>query len=82
MDDMRQPGRSLDFDVVTAWGAAEPATDQVDASGPSGDLADRASAGLHLDPAVGLSVLHEVIKAGPTNSQDHERCVPVMRDRG
>ena len=49
------------FDVLTAWGAGVPAADQVDATGPSGDLADRASAGLHLDPALGLSVLHVVI---------------------
>ena len=68
------------FDVLTAWGAGVPATDQVDATGPSGDLADRASAGLHLDPAVGLSVLHVVIEAGPTNSQD-QRWLPVMRGR-
>ena len=51
MDDMRPPGRNLDFDVLTAWGADVPATDQVDATGPLGDLADRASAGLHLDPS-------------------------------
>ena len=69
MDDMRPAGRNLDFGVVTAWGADLPAADQVDATGPSGDLADRASAGLHLDPAVGLSVLHVVIPAGRTRAR-------------
>ena len=58
-----------------------PTTDQVDATGPSGDLADRASAGLHLDSAVGLSVLHVGIEAGPTNRQD-QRWLPVMRGAG
>ena len=69
------------FDVLTAWGAGVPATDQVDATGPSGDLADRASAGLHLDSAVGLSVLRVGIEAGPTNRQD-QRWLPVMRGAG
>ena len=81
MDDMRPPSRNLDFEVLTAWGADLPATDQVDATGPLGDLADRASAGLHLDPAVGLSVLHVVIKASLSHRQGHERSLPLMRDR-
>ena len=33
------------------------------------------------DPAGGLSVLHVVVKAGPTNSQYNEHCLPVMRER-
>ena len=81
MDEKKSPGRDLDFDVLTTWGAGVPDTDEVDAPGPSGDLADRASAALHLDPAVGLSVLHVVVQAGPTNSQYNEHCLPVMRDR-
>jgi hypothetical protein len=80
MDDMRPPSRDLDFDVLTAWGADVPATDQVDATGPLGDLADRASAGLHLDPAVGLSVLHVVIMARLSHRHGHGRSLPLMRD--
>ena len=79
MDDMRQPCRNLDSNVLTAWGAGVPATDQVDATGPSGDLADRASAGLHLDPAVGLSVLHVVIEAGPFDGLDHTSPLLLIR---
>ena len=81
MDGKKSPGRDKDFDVLTAWGAGVPGTDEVDAPGPSGDLADRASAARQLDPAVGLSVLHVVVQAGPTNSQYNEHCLPVMRDR-
>ena len=81
MDDKKAPGRDKDLDVVTTWGAGVPDTDEVDAPGPSGDLADRASAARHLDPAVGLSVLHVVVQAGPTNSQYNEHCLPAMRDR-
>ena len=80
MDDMRPPSRDLDSDVLTAWGADVPATDQVDVTGPLGDLADRASAGLHLDPAVGLSVLHVVIMVSHSHRHGHERSLPLMRD--
>ena len=56
-------------------------TDQVVASGSLGYPADRTSTDLQHDPAGGLSVLHVVVKAGPTNSQYNEHCLPVMRER-
>lgn len=56
-------------------------TDQVVATGSTGYPADRIPTDLRRDPAAGLSVLHVVVKAGATNSQYNEHCLPVMRDR-
>lgn len=56
-------------------------TDQTDATGTLGGPADRSSADLSVDLAEGMSVLHVVVKAGPTNSQYNEHCLPVTRDR-
>lgn len=33
------------------------------------------------DPAAGLSVLHVIVRAGETNSQYNEHCLPVLADR-
>jgi glycosyltransferase involved in cell wall biosynthesis/capsular polysaccharide biosynthesis protein len=33
------------------------------------------------DPANGLSVLHVIVRAGPTNSQYNEHCLPVLATR-
>lgn len=33
------------------------------------------------DPAAGLSVLHVIVRAGPTNSQYNEHCLPVLDTR-
>ncbi len=33
------------------------------------------------DPATGLSVLHVIVRAGPTNSQYNEHCLPVRTTR-
>jgi glycosyltransferase involved in cell wall biosynthesis len=33
------------------------------------------------DPASGLSVLHVIVRAGATNSQYNEHCLPVLADR-
>lgn len=33
------------------------------------------------DPAAGLSILHVIIRAGETNSQYNEHCLPVLADR-
>lgn len=33
------------------------------------------------DPAAGLSILHVVVRAGETNSQYNEHCLPVLGDR-
>jgi glycosyltransferase involved in cell wall biosynthesis len=33
------------------------------------------------DPAAGLSVLHVIVRAGATNSQYNEHCLPVLGDR-
>jgi glycosyltransferase involved in cell wall biosynthesis/capsular polysaccharide biosynthesis protein len=33
------------------------------------------------DPAAGLSILHVIVRAGPTNSQYNEHCLPVLADR-
>ena len=64
-----------------AWGAGMLETDQVVATGALEYPADRTPTGLQHDPAAGLSVLHVVVKAGPTNSQYNEHCLPVMAQR-
>jgi hypothetical protein len=56
-------------------------TDRVVATGSRGCPADRASTGQSSDQAAGLSVLHVVVKAGHTNSQYNEHCLPVLRER-
>jgi glycosyltransferase involved in cell wall biosynthesis len=56
-------------------------TDQIVTTGTSGGPADRVSVDLSVDPAAGMSVLHVVVKAGPTNSQYNEHCLPVMGER-
>lgn len=33
------------------------------------------------DPAAGLSILHVIVRAGETNSQYNEHCLPVLGDR-
>lgn len=33
------------------------------------------------DPAAGLSILHVIVRAGATNSQYNEHCLPVLSDR-
>ncbi len=33
------------------------------------------------DPAAGLSILHVIVRAGETNSQYNEHCLPVLADR-
>ncbi len=56
-------------------------TDQVVATGTSGEPGGLQPAYVSPDPAAGMSVLHVVVKAGPTNSQYNEHCLPVMGDR-